>query len=153
MLMHVPPRLAAPSCREKDLPRLARSTEKNCTSNRECNRLRVHATVVQANASNAALYIMRHDVDLDNPICWLHKGPTGYSIPNLDQMVNPVRMVLQPFQLHFCSHTALSTTEAVHAPRAPVEYLQMNVRAPALLFWHAPHHVEPAVSHPNLFST
>lgn len=83
---------------------------------------------VQANANNAALYIMRHDVDLENPICWLEKGPAGHIIPNLDQMVNPVRMVLQPFQLHFNCHTALAPTDAAHASRAPVEYLQMNVR-------------------------
>lgn len=87
-----------------------------------------HAETVQANASNAALYIMRHDVDLENPICWLEKGPAGYIIPNLDQMVNTVRMVLQPFQLHFNSHTALAATDASQASRAPVEYLQMNVR-------------------------
>eukprot|EP00892_Ulva_mutabilis_P001714 jgi/Ulvmu1/11543/UM078_0033.1 len=89
---------------------------------------RMHSSVrIEANASNAALYIMRHDVDLDNPICWLQKGPAGYTIPNLDQMVNPVRMVLQPFQLNFCSHTALARNEAAHAPGAPVEYLQMNL--------------------------
>lgn len=107
-----------------DAGRTLREASAICVMSRQ----NMSVSYVQANARNAALYIMRHDVDIENPICWLEKGPTGYTIPNLEQMVNPVRMVLHPFQLSFKSRTALTATEPSHDARAPVEYLQMNVR-------------------------
>lgn len=88
---------------------------------------------VQALASNAALYIMSHDVDMQNPVCWLEKGVSGYSLPDMEQQVNPIRLCVQPCQLQFRSQAAHAKSELdTNTKNNPVQYLHMKVRAHVL---------------------
>lgn len=85
---------------------------------------------MQAVASNAALYIMSHDVDMQNPVCWLEKGVSGYSLPDMSQQVNPIRLCVQPCQLQFRSQAAHAKSEqdtSHNAKNSPVQYLHMKV--------------------------
>jgi hypothetical protein len=87
---------------------------------------------VQAVASNAALYIMSHSVDMQNPVCWLEKGVSGYSLPDIEQQINPIRLCVQPCQLQFRSQTAHTKSEqdsTTNTKNNPVQYLHMKVRA------------------------
>jgi hypothetical protein len=89
---------------------------------------------MQAIASNAALYIMSHDVDMQNPVCWLEKGVAGYSLPDMEHQVNPIRLCVQPCQLQFRSQAAHARSEKDSATRtrnSPVQYLHMKVHAAA----------------------
>jgi hypothetical protein len=49
----------------------------------------------------ASLFIMSHEVDMQNPICWLSRTPSpgGFAIPPGRDEVNPIRQVLQPFEM------------------------------------------------------
>ena len=89
---------------------------------------------MQAVASNAALYLMSHEVDLQNPVCWLDKGPAGYSLPDVDQQVNPIRLCVQPCRLQFRSQAAhvKSDHETTDTKNSPVQYMHMKVWAESI---------------------
>jgi hypothetical protein len=78
---------------------------------------------------------MRHDVDMQNPVCWLEKSVSGYCLPDAELQVNPIRLVIQPFQLHFRSQASCPRADldmGGSGSKAPVQYLQMKVRC----CWH-----------------
>ena len=72
-----------------------------------------------------------HDVDMQNPVCWLEKGLSGYSLPDRDQ-VNPIRLCVQPCQLQFRSQAAHAKSDqesTTNTKNNPVQYMHMKVRA------------------------
>ena len=66
---------------------------------------------MQAEVRGASLFIMSHEVDMQNPVCWLSRAPLhskgpAFNIPEDRADVNPIRRVLQPFQMRVSQHAS-----------------------------------------------
>jgi hypothetical protein len=89
---------------------------------------------MQAEIEEACLFVMSHEVDMQNPVCWLRRSrtPTGprFVVPSGHGDVNVIRQVLQPFNIE-CTKRAsrqdLETQDVGQAAKEPIRYTHLQV--------------------------
>jgi hypothetical protein len=90
---------------------------------------------VQAEVNDASLFIMSHEVDMQNPICWLERNTAAatagrhlFVVPSIHVDVNPIRQVLLPFNMTFTQRASRPDVQPRAEGLEPVRYSNSQAR-------------------------